>query len=95
MEPEDERQRLFYDVYYRDYAKVPTIQEQEQAMRAFNAATREIAHREEVDLVDVERVLPKSTDFMFDDVHYTVLGAETVARTIAESVQWHELMQEQ
>jgi hypothetical protein len=88
----DEIRSLFYDYYYRDYAKVPTIREQEQAMRAFNAVIREIACQEQVILVDLEASLPKSPEFMYDDVHYTVEGARVVARIFLESVSWDELL---
>ncbi len=58
-----------------------------QAMNAFNAVICEIASKLKVTLVDVEKVLPKSTDFMFDDVHYTENGAQSVAQIIFSEIQ--------
>ncbi len=85
--PVDEKKILFYDYYYKDYAKVPTISEQMQAMNTFNAAIRDIAGKLQVALIDVEKFLPKSTEFMFDDVHYTEEGAQKVAQIVFDDMQ--------
>jgi lysophospholipase L1-like esterase len=85
--PVDEKKILFYDYYYKDYAKVPTISEQMQAMNAFNAAICDIARKLQVTLIDVEKSLPKSVALMFDDVHYTEKGAHDVAQIIFDDMQ--------
>ncbi len=85
--PLDEKKMLFYDYYYKDYAKVPTITEQMQAMNAFNAAICDIASKLEVVLIDAEKSLPKSKEFMYDDVHYTEEGAKTVAQIVFDDMQ--------
>ena len=89
--PESERKLLIYPFYYRDHATVPTVKEQEKAMKAFNAATRQIAAMEQVVLVNVDVAMPKSTEYMFDDVHYTPQGARFVARLVMEALPWGEL----
>ncbi len=88
---EKERQQLFYDFYYKDYAIVPPIKSQLSAMETFNQSVREIAETHHALLVDLEHLFPKSSEFMYDDVHYTVKGAEKVAKEIADRVLWSEL----
>ena len=90
--PKQEKQHLFYDYYYKDYALVPTIEQQRTAMDKFNDATREISRTTDTKLVDLEAMLTKSSDLMFDDVHYTKQGAALVARIISESVDWNAIV---
>jgi hypothetical protein len=84
----EERDSLFYNYYYRDYAIVPTVEQQLAAMRRFNEATRSIAARLGSTLVDLEYHLPKTFEFLFDDVHYTIDGAKRVASIFAKNVPW-------
>lgn len=90
--PASERDALFYDYYYHDYAQVPSVSEQEAAMRAFNAAALEIAKSLGTLSVDLEPNIPKRIDMMYDDVHYTREGAKHVAAVVAESLPWAELV---
>ena len=90
--PEEERKNLFYDYYYKDYAVVPSIAEQQSAMDAFNAAVRGIARGSNVTLVDLERAVPKSPEWMYDDVHYTVAGAQKVAEEFVAQVPWGQVI---
>jgi lysophospholipase L1-like esterase len=87
---QEERETLFYDYYYRDYALIPTIQEQSSAMDAFNQITRETAKSGGVHLVDLEQDIPKNPEYMYDDVHYTIRGAEQVARKVFAGLPWKE-----
>ena len=84
----EEAGELFYPYYYSDYGTVPTLSEQMNAMQAFNSATRDLARRAQVSLIDVDSRLPKTKDFMYDDVHYTAEGAQRVAEIIAGSAPW-------
>lgn len=88
----EERDSLFYDFYYRDYAIVPSIDEQGAAMDAYNAAVRELASDPDIMLVDLEQSLPKSSEWMYDDVHYTAPGAATVASVLFDRLPWAELL---
>jgi lysophospholipase L1-like esterase len=90
----EERARLFYAHYYRDYAIVPTIDEQRAAMQSFNDSAREVCRRTGARFVDVEAGLPKSTAYMYDDVHFTAEGARRVAGTLLEEIPWEELLGE-
>jgi hypothetical protein len=55
-------------------------------MALCNDATRAIAQQQEVMLVDLERQVPKQTEFMYDDVHYTRQGSELAAKTIGDAL---------
>ena len=87
-----ERDSLFYPYYYRDYAVVPTIAEQTAAMDTFNATVRELSSHPGIMLVDLEQSLPKADEWMYDDVHYTVPGAASVARIIFDQLPWDGLL---
>jgi hypothetical protein len=85
---QEEREKLFYDYYYRDYALIPSIQAQSAAMDAFNQATREAAKTCGAFLIDLEQYIPKELEYMYDDVHYTVRGADQVAREVLNGLPW-------
>ena len=90
--PAGEHKTLFYDFYYNDYAQVPDIDTQADAMARFNSATRRIAAATGATLVDLDQELPKSIELMYDDVHYTATGAQRVARIVAEAPLWNRLL---
>ena len=55
-------------------------------MRSFNETTRHIARSKSVYLVDAERLMPKTREYMMDDVHYTERGARVLAELIAAHI---------
>lgn len=59
-------------------------------MGEFNKTTREAAMSCGALLVDLEPYLPKETEYMYDDVHYTVKGAEQVARKVLDAIPWED-----
>jgi lysophospholipase L1-like esterase len=86
-----DRKNLFYGYYYRDYAQVPAIAEQRAAMDRFNAAALEVARTAGATAYDLEAALPNSPEFLYDDVHYTIVGAKRVAELIADQIPWKEM----
>lgn len=58
-----------------------------RGMAAFNERTREVSAREGVLCVDLARLLPKSPDVFYDDLHFNEEGARRVARCLAEAVR--------
>jgi len=86
--PREEQASLFYRYYYEDYAAVPSISAQAAAMRAFNAAARAVAQETGAVFVDAEAALPKTKEYLFDDVHFTAAGARVVAETIFHGTPW-------
>lgn len=57
-----------------------------EGMRQFNVATRRIAGANDVELVDLERRMPKTTDYLYDDVHYTPAGNELIGNAFADAI---------
>ncbi len=64
----------------------------DQAMEAYNDAVRAVAAEFDVPLFDIARLLPKSGEYFYDDVHFNPRGAETVGAMLAlfvsESTRW-------
>lgn len=57
-----------------------------QAMNAFNDAVRAVAREDRVALADAAVRVPKSLEYLVDDVHYTGRGARLVAQSVADTV---------
>jgi len=55
----------------------------DQAMEAYNDAVRAVAAEFNVPLFDLARLLPKSGEYFYDDVHFNPRGAETVGARLA------------
>lgn len=85
---EDQQRKLFYSYYYRDYAIVPSVVAQRDAMNRFNEATRRIARENAVTLIDLAATMPSDWSALYDDVHYTETGATTVAEHVSRGVDW-------
>lgn len=58
----------------------PFLSEQ---MNRFNEAVRDLAKKEEIELIDLERNIPKSTDYFYDDAHLTEKGAALASEIIS------------
>jgi hypothetical protein len=60
-----------------------------RGMKTFNDRAREIARDTDVRLVDLEALMPKTTEYMYDDVHYTKAGNELIGNAFADDIiQW-------
>jgi len=55
-------------------------------MRQFNDVTKKIAAENDVRLVDLDAAMPKTTEYLYDDCHYTARGNELIAAQLAEAV---------
>jgi lysophospholipase L1-like esterase len=55
-------------------------------MEQFNDTTRKIAAKEDVLLVELDKAMPKTTEYMYDDVHFTRKGNELVAKEIGDAL---------
>ena len=58
----------------------------DQAMEAYNDAVRAVAAQFDVPLLDLARLLPKSGEYFYDDVHFNPRGAQTVGAMLASFV---------
>jgi hypothetical protein len=57
-----------------------------KGMQTFNDATRRIARETGTPLVDLERLMPKTTRYLYDDVHYTPAGNALVGDAFADDI---------
>jgi len=58
----------------------------DREMERFNDTMRQVAARHDVPLVDLARALPKSTRYIYDDVHFNVKGADTAGTLLADLI---------
>ncbi|HET6879599.1 MAG TPA: hypothetical protein VFI31_05580 [Pirellulales bacterium] len=83
---EEERQLLVFPLTHFFNGKRPSLISMIDGMRQFNAATRRLAQQLDVEVVDLEQRMPKTTAYMYDDVHYTPAGNELVGNAFAEHI---------
>ena len=81
-----EKHGLLFSIVHQFQGKMASIASMKRGMEQFNAKARQIAAELQVPLVDLERIVPKSLDYMYDDVHYTKRGNETIGRAVAEQI---------
>lgn len=84
-----EQELLGFPLSHHFDGKRPSLKSMIDGMAAFNDATRQIAHDSQVRLVDLERLMPKTTEYLYDDVHYTKAGNELIGNAFADEViEW-------
>lgn len=66
-----------YQVPYDEFRKV---------YDAFNGRIREIGRQQRVTVIDLDRAIPKSGEYLFDYIHYNDAGSELAARVISRSL---------
>lgn len=81
-----ERQLLVFQLMHHFHGKRPSLHSMIDGMSRFNTATGRLAEELSVDLVDLEQRMPKATDYMYDDVHYTKAGNLLVADAFTEAI---------
>jgi hypothetical protein len=58
-------------------------------MDAFNGRARQVALERGVRFLDLEKKIPQSLDYFFDDAHYTTKGNVAVAEAVGDDiVKW-------
>jgi hypothetical protein len=57
-----------------------------RGMARYNEATRNIALKKGVHLIDLEKKVPKTLDYFSDDVHYTEKTFELIAKVLADEL---------
>ncbi|HVX15304.1 MAG TPA: SGNH/GDSL hydrolase family protein [Pirellulales bacterium] len=81
-----EQQLLVFPLTHYFAGKRPSLHSMIDGMRRFNDSTRRLAKQLNVDLVDLERRVPKTTDYLYDDVHYTPAGNELIGQAFADAI---------
>lgn len=82
----EERQLLVFPLTNYFGGKRPSLYSMIDGMHRFNDATRRLAQQAGVPLVDLEQLMPKTTDYLYDDVHYTTAGNELIGNALADSI---------
>ena len=54
-----------------------------EALESFNDVVRQISKTYSIPLYDLEKRMPKSSEFFYDDVHFNVKGSRTAAKELA------------
>jgi hypothetical protein len=54
--------------------------------RQYNQRMREIAFSEKAPLIDLEKAVPKSLDYFYDDVHYTARAYDLICAFLSEQL---------
>ena len=93
----EEQNRLYREsefIQRRNWLRtdIASIESLAEAMSAFNSTTRTVAESNGVLLVDAASALPKDLRYFTDEVHYTPLGAQRLAASIADSIVAHRLI---
>ncbi|HUY91228.1 MAG TPA: SGNH/GDSL hydrolase family protein [Pirellulales bacterium] len=82
----EERQLLLFPLSHHFRGERPSLRSMIEGMRLFNDSTRRLTAEIAVDLVDLERRVPKTTEFLYDDVHYTQAGNELIGNAFADKI---------
>lgn len=82
----EEQQLLVFPMSHHFHGERASLRSMIDGMRRFNDATRRLAADAGVDLVDLERQMPKTTEYLYDDVHYTKVGNELIAKAFADHI---------
>ncbi len=64
----------------------------DSALESYNEEMRRVGAAQGVPVLDLARLIPKSLDYFFDDMHFNTKGAAMFASLIAQSVQDQKLL---
>lgn len=81
---EHERSLLWTPISHQWDGQRVSVASMIEGMRAFNAATAAVAEEREVVFLDLERQMPKTLEYMYDDVHYTSRGCAFITGRLIE-----------
>jgi lysophospholipase L1-like esterase len=78
---------------YRDREGVSYRQDvMDRALRRLNDGMRRVAREQGTGLFDVEQLIPKSSQFFYDDCHFNVAGARRCGEGLAEYIRRERLL---
>ena len=64
----------------------------DQALESFNNVMRQVAAKHSVPTYDLARLMPKSSDFFYDDAHFNVRGAREAGVGLASFIKTRGLI---
>jgi hypothetical protein len=77
---------LAFPLSHHSSGERPSLHSMVEGMRIFNDATRRLATQAKVDVVDLEQQMPKTTEYLYDDVHFTKAGNELIGNALADRI---------
>ncbi len=87
-----ERERIWFPHAHQQEGRRPTVASMQAGMQQFNSVTRALASKHDVGFVDLDAVLPKTVEHLYDDVHYTEQGCLVIGRALAEHVRGNDMI---
>lgn len=81
-----EREVVWFPETHQSNGEKPSIASMIAAMELFNGVSERIAAETGTRFVDLERVVPKTLEYFYDDVHYTRPGNAAVAQAFLEAI---------
>lgn len=82
-----QRELLWFPLAHQERGTRPSLRSMIDGMAQYNAASRRVAEEEGAAFVDLAARVPKSTEFLYDDVHYTEQGCAVIAEALEEAVR--------
>lgn len=83
---EEDRATLIFAKTFcvNDAGQAPDLESMTAGLTLFNDTVREIAVEDGIPLLDLESMVPKTSEYFVDDVHYTEAGNALVAQLVAD-----------
>jgi lysophospholipase L1-like esterase len=91
LTPHDQ-ELLSFPASHQFHGQRASLRSMVRGMKTFNDKARQIAQETDVRLVDLEALMPKTTEYMYDDVHYTKAGNELIGNAFADDIIKWELV---
>lgn len=86
---EKEREVILFPMLCQENGVQPDVPSMKRGMDAFNGRAQRVASASGVRFFDLEKKIPKSLEYFFDDVHYTTKGNVAVAEAMGdEMIKW-------
>lgn len=84
-----EQEVLTFPLSHHFHGQRASLASMVDGMHRYNEVTRQIARETSVRFVDIEQKMPKTEQYLYDDVHYTADGNALIGNAFADDiVQW-------
>ncbi len=83
---EADRELLWFACAHQENGTRPSLSSMIEGMRRYNAVSRKVAEDEGAPFVDLAARVPRTTEYLYDDVHYTSRGCDVIAEALVEAV---------
>ena len=58
-----------------------------KGLHLYNDKIRQVAEKQKIELIDLEKILPKSTRYFYDDVHYKSPAYDIITAEISRDLE--------